>query len=176
MSLDENYGKKKKLNSFDRENEDDETGQDSASGTGGQSGQIEFHDFLATGANVRDDLLPYDEKRRLLSLHKDIHELRVKQQKEKRDQYKNLKEGKIPLNAYRDGLRASGGSAQFKTNPILAQSAQFSGIDRQVSGLPTENIADTNQEQRDELQNELRYRLGYQPAPTFNPKPQGPGY
>ncbi|VVC77283.1 hypothetical protein AQUSIP_26100 [Aquicella siphonis] len=153
------------------------SGDDEGTGSsGGQSGQIEFHDFLATGANLRDDLLPFEEQKRLLSTHKDLHEAKVKQQKEKRDQYKDLKNGKVPLKAFREGLMASGLNAQYKANPILANKAQFSGIDRQVNALPTENLAETNQDKRDELLNELKYRLGYQPAPAFNPKPHGPGY
>jgi hypothetical protein len=172
MSSDKSYDKKKQpLIDSDLE----EGGSETGSGSGGQGGKIEFHDFLSTGANLRDDTLPFEEEKRLLSNHKDIHELKVKQQKDKRQQYKDLKDGKVPLKDFREGLRASGMSSQFKTNPELADKAQFSGIDKQVNPSPPENDADTNPEQRDELQNELRYRLGYQPTPTFNPKPHGPG-
>jgi hypothetical protein len=173
MSSNNDYDKNKVLQNGDQESGGDQTG---TTGSGGQGGKIEFHDFLATGANVRDDLLSFEEKKHLIATHKDVHELKVKQQKEKRDQYKNLKEGKVTLKSFREGLMASGVNAQFKANPILARSAQFSGIDRQVNQLPTENLAETNQEKRDELLNELKYRLGYQPAPAFNPKPHGPGY
>ena len=166
MSQDKN----KKYNSD--QDEDDQTG----AGSGGQGGKIAFKDFLTTGANWRDDTLPFEDQKRLLSQHLDLHEAKVKQQKEKRDQYKNLKEGKVSLAAHRAGVAGAGMSSQYKTNPILANKAQFSGMDRQVNVLPTENLADTNEEQRNELQNELQYRLGYQPTPTFNPKPHGPGY
>lgn len=174
MSSDKRYDKKKQpLIDSDREDGGSETG----TGSGGQGGKIEFHDFLATGANLRDDTLPFEERKRLLSNHKDIHELKVKQQKDKRQQYKDLKDGKMLLKTFREGLGAlaSGIRSQFKANPILKDKAQFSGIDKQVNPSPLENQADTNPEQRNELQNELQYRLGFQPKPAFNPKPHGPG-
>lgn len=152
----------------------EETGGESGSGSGGQGGKIGFVDFLDTHADRRDDLLPESEKKRLLLIHKDVNEKNVKQQKEKLEQNKNVKDGKITLGSYRAGM-GGGGSSPFKENPAL-QGAQFTGVDKQVIGLPTENMAVTNEEKRDELlnQNELRYRLGYQPAPKFNPKPHGP--
>lgn len=166
---------KYKKNSLLHELDETETGSDSgetgaASGTGGQSGQIEFKDFLASTENVRDDLLSGEEKKRLLSVHENVHEARVKKQKALKEQRQAVKEGKISVQDYRQGLGNSGHS-QYKINPILADKAQFSGIDRQENPLPNENIAETNQEQRQEL--DLQYRLRYQPqnAPKFNPRP-----
>lgn len=182
MSSADEYDKKKRLQNGveasdgDQSGTSTDTGTGTGTGTGGQGGKIEFRDFLATGASVRDDMLSFEEKKHLIAIHKDVHELKVKQQKDKRDQYKNLKEGKVTLQSFREGLAASGVGSQFKANPILARSAQFSGIDRQVNSLPTENAADTNQDKRDELLNELKYRLGYEARPAFNPKPHGPGY
>lgn len=154
----------------------DDNGESGKSGAGGQSGTIEFKDFVTSDANFRDDLLPYEKRKHLLATHKDVHEAGVKKQKEKRQQYKDLKEGKVQLKEFREGLAATSGNSQYKANPVLANKAQFSGVDKQVNALPTENLAETNQEKRDELLNELKYRLGYQPSPTFNPKPRGPGY
>lgn len=168
MSSDDEY-KKKPLNESDTEGEGG-----SGTSTGGQGGKIAFRDFLATGQNLRDDLLPFEEKKRLIAAHQDIHEIKVKQQKEKRDHYKDLKNGKIALNTFR-GLMGKGASSAFKPNPILANQAQFSGIDKQVTSLPTENLAETNDDKRNELLNELKYQLGYEARPTFNPKPYGPG-
>lgn len=148
---------------------EDESGEGEAGG--GQSGQIEFRDFLSNVERVRDDLLPANEKRRLLSVHKDTHITRVKAQKERRELYAKLKSGKIPLRAYREGSMSAGMSSQFKPNPAIADKAQFSGIDKQVIGDPTQNVAETNQDQRQEVDNELRYRLGMQNTPKFNPKP-----
>ena len=148
--------------------DDDDTGQT------GRGGAIEFHDFVSSNAHWRDDELPFDERKRLLMVHQDVHELKVKAQKEKREHYRQLKEGKMSLETFRENY---GANAQYKPNPILADKAQFSGsTDRQVNQLPNENIADTNPEQRNELRNELTHRLQYRPDPMFNPKPRGPGY
>lgn len=151
----------------------EEGGSESGTGSGGQGGKIEFRDFLATGPD-RDDLLSSEEQRILLSQLADIHEQKVKDQKQKRDEYKNVKEGKVALQDFRAGKMGMGVSAQYKVNPKLANKAQFSGVDRQVNVLPTENHADTNENDRNELQDELRYRMGYQATPKFNPKPHGP--
>jgi hypothetical protein len=167
MALDDEKYIKSKFN----QNDDEKSGDSGESGEGGQTGQIEFRDFLAPAERFREDLLPPEERKRLLSVHKDIHELRVKKQKELRDQRQLLKDGKIPLQSYRQGLMGTGMNAQYKANPILTNKAQFSGIDRQVNFLPTEYVADTNPEQRNDL--EYRYRLSYMPenAPRFHPKP-----
>ncbi len=170
MSADDKYDKKKILNIPNEETEGGESGD-----AGGKSGAIEFHDFLANAESIRDDLLSPDDKKRLISSHKDTHELRVKSQKNKRDQYKAVKSGQIPLQTFREGKGAGMGMNAFKANPVLADSAQFSGsTDKQVNALPTENLAETNEDKRDELVNELRHRLGYQAQPKFAPKPQGP--
>ena len=155
---------------------DRETGS-GESGASGQSGAIEFRDFLATSQNLRDDQLSGEEKHRLLVVHKDVHELRVKKQKELRDSRKELKEGKVNLQDFRQeqGQGYAAERSQYKANPILAQSAQFSGsVDRQVNAVPTEFIAETNPEKQNELsyQYQLRHRPNYAPAPQFHPKPQ----
>lgn len=170
MSLDDE-DKKSKIMHTDEDTEGTQ-GTEGDSGTGGQSGQIEFKDFIGTGERLRDDLLPADEKKRLLSVHKDTHEIRVKKQKELRDQRQSLKDGKIPLQTYRQGVMGTGMNSQYKANPVLANKAQFSGIDRQVNTLPTENVADTNDALRDKLENQYRKTYVPQYAPTFNPKPQ----
>lgn len=136
------------------------------SGKGGKGGAIEFRDFLAP-ERLRDDLLPADEKKRLLIVHRETHEIRVKKQKEQSEIRKALKEGRIPPQAYQQGLRQ--GDRPYKVHPISLK-AQFSGIDRQVIALPTEHIAETNQEKKEELQ--YQYNLHYQPemARRYIPK------
>lgn len=169
MSQDDEFKKKFRVITNDKvtEEEGGETGESGT--TGGQSGQIEFREFIG-GVPLRDDLLTGEEKRRLLSVHEGAHEGAVKKQKDTHDQRKALKEGKISLPAYRQGL-ASGGSSQYKSHPMLSDKAQFSGIDRQVNNLPTENIAETNNDKREELQ--YQYNLVHRPqhAMKFNPKP-----
>ena len=69
---DDKYNKKAILtNDQDAEGESGQTGQTGQGG--GQSGAIEFRDFLA-GERLRDDLLSPDEKKRLLSTHNLTHE------------------------------------------------------------------------------------------------------
>jgi hypothetical protein len=197
MSAEKEDDKKKLLIDSDSEDQDSASGSGSSTGTGSggsdsgsgrgdtgtdtgsggvQGGGIEFVDFTSTFIQTRDDLLSPAEKKRLLATHKDLNEIKVKQQKEKREHYKDLKNGKVSLQSHRAGMGANSLNSQFKTNPILANKAQFSGIDKTVSVLPNELIADTNQDKQDELVNELRNQLGYQSTPKFNPKPRGPGW
>jgi hypothetical protein len=159
--------RKKSINPNEGDSDERGTGT-----SGGQGGGIEFHDFIGTGDQVREDQLSPSELKRLLSVHQDIHEARVKKQKALREQRQAVKEGKIPLQVYRQGLAGTGMNAAYRANPILANKAQFSGIDRQVNALPTENIAETNQEKQEELQYQYQLRFAPENAPRFNPKPQ----
>jgi len=162
------YDKNKVIKNVDQDSDSGESGK---GGKGGRSGDVEFKAFISLGETKRDDKLPPDEKRRLLGEHKETHEGRVKKQKELIDQRHAVKEGKIPLDAYREGVRQSAGGSQYKANPILADKAQFSGIDRQVKSLPNEYIADTNKADKDELR--MKFDLQNRPeyVPQFNPKP-----
>lgn len=164
MPLDDDKYKKYTIN-----NEEEHEGS-SGSSTGSASGQIEFRDFLASGQS-RDDLLSVEELNRLLSVHQDVHEFNIKKQKDLREQRKALKEGKTNLQDYRQGV-GQGMHSEYRMHPALADKAQFSGIERQVNMLPNENVAETNQANRNEL--ELQYRLRHTPenTPRFNPKPQ----
>lgn len=140
--------------------------------TGSNTGQIEFRDFVHANQS-RDDLLPPDEIRRLLTVNKNLHEAKVKKQKALRDERQALKEGKVDLKDYRQGLSEE---SNYKAHPLLSEKAQFSGRDRQVNDLPNENIADTNPADRNELKN--NYERKYQPqnAPKFTPKMTPYGY
>lgn len=170
MSQD-NYQKKTGANRNDRETE----GDSGKGGKGGKGGQVEFREFIAGGENLRDDLLPEDEKKRLLVVHKGTHEVGVKKQKNLRDERQALKEGKISLQSFREGLNRGGINAMYKANPLLADKAQFSGVDKQVSALPDENNAETNNEKREELQYQYQLRYAPENAPllrhTFKPTP-----
>lgn len=141
------------------------------SGSDGKSGQIEFHDFIGGQGSLRDDELPFDEQRRLLAIHGGDMEQRVKKQKALREERKALKEGKKQLKDYRQEMQ-SGMSSDYKAHPVLKDKAQFSGVDRQVNSLPTENIAETNEADRNELENEYRKRYQPEMAPKFHPKPK----
>jgi hypothetical protein len=154
----------KKPKNHDATTTDDESG----SGSGGKSGQIEFRDFIGTGEQ-RDDLLSYDEKKRLLTAHSTTHEGRVKKQKELRDERKQVKEGNVSKKSYGQG--AAAGYTNYPAHPVLKDKAQFSGIDRQTTSVPNDYVADTNDENKNELENSYRLRFAPQIAPKFNPKP-----
>lgn len=137
--------------------------------TGGSGSSIQFKSFIGENSN-RDDMLPPEELRRLIVVHDDLHRTYVKKQKELLAHRQAVKDGKISVAEYRQGLEGNQNGA-FKTNPRLNK-AQFSGIDNKVNPLPTENVAETNQEKKQELvyRNELKNRLDQ--TPRFNPKPQ----
>ncbi len=166
MQDDDKY-KKRKL-----KDENGETEGESGSGTsGGQSGQIEFRDFLASDQYVRDDALSPEAKKRLLSVHSDAHESRVEKQKAVRDQRALLKSGKLSLETYRQEGMAKSQQWQFKAHAILANKAQFSGIDQKENPLITENIAEANQDKRNELTYSPSPRMQPENTPRFNPRP-----
>lgn len=149
-----------------------ETDEESG-GNAGQGGAIEFVDFITALSSQRDDNLPPDELRRMRAAHNTAHELRVKKQKETRETRNDLKNGKITLNDYRQGMSAEM-SSNYPPHPMLANKAQFSGIDKQENQVPSLNETKTNDENRNELEN--RYQNKHQPemGKKFNPKPQFP--
>lgn len=158
----------KHVNDKELKRNDDEEG-----GSTGQGGRIEFTDFITGRNQLRDDQLPPDELRRLLAVHDAAHEARVQKQKVLRDQRNDLKNGKVTLDNYRQGL-AAGMSSQYPAHPILSNKAQFSGVDRQNNPVPTDNQAQTNEENRNELENQYRLRHAPEIGKKFNPRPQFP--
>jgi hypothetical protein len=162
--------KQKKLSDS---NDEEDTG-----GIGGQTGEVEFRYKDAMSVKNRDDLLPDSEIRRLLVVHKEIHKARVDKQKATRNERYSQKEGKyvVPTVAQQLGQGGSGGVSPYKKHPI-SDKAQWSGIDKQVIGIPTLNEADTNPEMKDRLENKLQNKLQnrLQNTPKFNPRPRPPG-
>lgn len=171
MTDDSDLSKKKKRKKIFLEQDAVDDGTGTETGSGGKSGGIEFREFIKSSESLRDDLLTGEEKRRYLGVHERQHEGVVKKQKSLQEDRKKLKEGKVSLAAHRSGLSAASQNSKYKSHPVLSQKAQFSGIDRQVNALPEENVADTNNENRNELQH--RYELKHQPhnQPSFNPQP-----
>ncbi|MEO8400645.1 MAG: hypothetical protein ABI597_02465 [Gammaproteobacteria bacterium] len=155
--------------------QDEDDSQGGETGAGGVAGEIGFRFKDAMSIDPRDDALPPSEIKRLLAVHRELHKARVDKQKILRKERNALKQqGSKAQNRTGLGYGSGGGRySPYKKHPISSK-AQFSGVDRQVTGLPSENIADTNKEQRDELENrnELRNELRYQNAPKFNPKPR----
>lgn len=161
MKINENYDKNQE------DGEDEKGGGSSSSGI-----EFRYHDVAST--EQRDDILSPEELKRLLAVHKDIHKSRVDKQKISRKERKEAKEGPANLTtrkAYQEGKGYGAGYySKYKTHPIAVK---FSGIrDQKISAIPSENTAETNQEQKQELENknENKLRLNYQPG--FNPKPR----
>lgn len=152
--------------------------EEKSGSSGSSTGEIHFRYKDAMSVEPRDDVLPPSEIKRLLTVHKEIHKERVNKQKLARKERKALKEGRVArvaVNGVRAGRGGGGGGrySPYKQHPIT-QKAQFSGMDKQVIGLPSENQAQTNEELRDALENRLQNRneLRHQNTPKFNPKPR----
>lgn len=144
----------------DKKYEEDETSGDA----GGQSGHIEFRDFISNKESLRDDLLTPEEKR----LHEVIHESRVKKQKNRLENRQAVKEGKVSLASYKQGLSAAAEGSRFLAHPAFENSVQFHA-NQNSNELPHNTISDTNEDKRDELQFQLRI----QPRPGYaSPKPR----
>lgn len=153
---------------WDDESQGGEGSQSGETGSGGKTGEVGFRFKTEI---FRDDQLPPAEIRRLLQIHKEAHKAYVTKQKLTRKERLALKEGRKDLTSqYRLGQGAGGGGlSSYKKHPI-SNKAQFSGIDKQLSALPTENEADTNAELREKLENKYNHR--YTPTKQFNPKPR----
>jgi hypothetical protein len=148
-----------------KENEDD----DGRTGSSGSGGKVEFRTFIGNERG-RDDLLPPDERKRLLAVHDTLNKESVKKQKARFDEYQRLKDGKTSLQEFR---HAASQEYPFKPHTILSKEAQFGGSsDRQVSNLPNENNADTNKDKKElRYENRLENRPKYANAPSLAPTP-----
>lgn len=167
MAAGDNDDKYKKIHQL-LEDDANGTADSGESGSGSQSGSIEFKEFFGE-APLRDDTLPPDEIRRLLAVHAEVNEAKVKNQKEKRDQLQAVKEGKVSREVYQQQYGADG---SVTAHPKLMNEAQFSGaMDAKISPLPTENNAEANPGDRQELKKEFDKQFTPQNAPSFNPKP-----
>jgi len=154
--------------------DEEEGSQTGEGGQGGAAGEIRFRYKDAMSIDPRDDALSPTEAKRLLAVHHDLHKSYIDKQRQTRKERKQLKEGRASLTARQDVAARAGRSGRYspyKKHPI-SNRAQFSGVDRQISALPTENLAETNEQKKNELQNKLQNRLTYQNAPRFNPKPR----
>lgn len=151
--------------------DEDEEGESGTSSTGAGGG-IEFKDFTGLKGETRDDLLPPDEKRRLMIVAERLHKASVKKEKDKRQLMQDLKKEVINLMDYRQMTNASAG--QYKVNPILANKVQFSGMSPEVSINPVDSLTQTNDELQNKLNNEYRltHQLRNEIKREFNPKPR----
>lgn len=146
-------------------------------GISGQTGEIKFHyrDILST--DPRDDALPEAEIRRLLLVHEDIHKERVDKQKATRKERDDIKNGRVNTKNYdslglRKGAGDSGSVSPYKSHPV-SNYAQFSGAtDRKVTGVPSDSLAETNDDIKQDLLDKLELRFQHKNVPKFNPKPR----
>lgn len=170
MKIDDTNDKKRKIHLIEQDNlNDDETGGQGDSGSGGQTGEIHFRFKDAMSLDPRDDMLPPSEIKRLLIIHKDLHKERVDKQKITRKERLAIKEGRVTQTYGQTGYGM--GVSAFKTHPITSK-AQFSGIvDKKVIGIPSEFDADINEDKR----NELEQRYVNRNTPKFSPKFRPPG-
>jgi hypothetical protein len=161
-------------NKIDQDEEGSQGGESGDTGQGGVTGAVHFRyqDSLSTR---RDDALPPTEIRRLLAIHQDLHKEFVNKQKLTRKERKALKEGRKTLDGRRGYGHGAGRVSIYKQHPITSK-AQFSGMDPQVIGLPNENLQNTNDDKRNELENRLEHRLEnrneLRATPKFNPVPR----
>ena len=147
--------KKNNTNSY-LEN-DDEQG-------GGQTGEIEFKDFLSAGPE-RDDLLSGDQLKVLLQQHANQHQTKVYHQKSKQEQIAAVKAGQLSVESFRHSQAQTSG---FKANPVLKDKIQFHvGQDKETNLLAENNRSEANPENRYTLQKKQQPEN----APVFNPKP-----
>lgn len=167
---------KKNSNEFNPNEDDDESGQ---TGAGGQSGEIAFRYRDIFAAEPRDDILSPDQVKQLLHEHIALHKEYVTKQRILRKDRKALKEGPVNLTTPIQSERQSkqygvglGEKSNYKMHPI-ALKAQFSGAtDQKVVNIASINTAETNEENRDKLENRFQNQLRMTNAPKFNPKPR----
>jgi hypothetical protein len=161
---------KKPLDPLDNWKDIDDEGE-SGEGKGGKTDAVHFRFRDAASIPPRDDVLPPTEIKRLLIVHQELHKGYVDKQKMTRKERAALKEGKLHLvRNYQQARGYQGGFSGYKKHPI-SNKAQFSGIDKQTSFLPTEFDAETNLEMREKLEN----RFTLMNRPKFSPKPRPRG-
>ncbi len=164
---------------IDQDEEDSKGGESGDTGQGGVAGEVRFRYKESLATTPRDDALPPTEIKRLLAVQHDRHKEYVNKQKLTRKDRKALKEGRLQIRQGPGSRRGHGAGrgSHYKQHPITNK-AQFSGMDRQVIALPNENMANTNDDRRNELENRLENRLQnrnelrYQNTPKFNPTPR----
>ena len=147
--------------------------EDENGGLGGQTGEIHFRYKDVMSVGPRDDMLSPQQISHFENIHQDVHKGLVDKQRETRKERAAAKVGQkhYSANTNQYGLNAGGANNQFKQH-WMSQLAKNSGKDTQVSNIPTENQANTNDKLKEELQNRLENRLRHQNTPKFHPKPQ----
>lgn len=147
--------------------EGDESGGESSTGgtAGGTGTEIHFRYKDVLSDAPRDDALPQiTDIKHALAIHKDLHKFLVDKQKQTRKDRANLKEGKLTATMDYSLGKGYGAQSGYKEHWVHKK---FRGRDRQISAVPTQYDANTNEQLREQLENKLRLRH----APKFNPRP-----
>jgi hypothetical protein len=147
-----------------------DSGETGVGGIGGGGGatEIEFRYKDVLSDAPRDDVLPPLEMiKHALAIHKDLHKYLVDKQKQTRKDRAAIKEGKLTSVAQYQVGRGYGANSGYKKHWVHDK---FRGRDRQISAVPTQYDANTNEGLRDKLENRLQLKH----APKFNPKPRFP--
>ncbi len=160
MKPNDNDKKKKIINLNDRDQED--------SGSGAAGSSIQFADFVTGKSGITEDSLPPDELRRIRAVHNAAHEDRVKKQKALIENRKAAKEGKEAANKHQAGMGAEREN-QYPPHPLLADKAQFSGIDKQENQVPALNETQTNEGDKEKLENKYRKQHQLEMGKKFIP-------
>jgi hypothetical protein len=141
-------------------------------GKGGRTGEIAFryHDVLSS--QPRDDVFPEAEIRRLLIVQEELHKQQVDKQKITRKERDDIKKGRVQSKGYDGlGLRKGGSGGMesvFDSHPTLSKTAQFSGgIDNKVTSVPSDSLAETNDDIKQQLLAQLQLRFGLRQQPTL---------
>ena len=135
---------------FEQDEKGDQSGESGESGGGGIGGKVHFRYKDPASSLPRDDALPATEIKRLLIIQSELHKTRVDKQKQIRKERQEVKSGRKHIHRSDYSRRHGAGRySSYKKHPI-SNKAQFSGMDRQMSAIPSENIAETNAEQRQE--------------------------
>lgn len=143
--------------------------------SGGKTGAIGYK-FNTLADPQRDDLLSPAELRRLLSVLKDTHKERVDNQKRKRKERDDIKNGRTPQHVAKKGRYSfgagGGGQSPYKKHPI---SDKFAGRDQQVAPTIDRYAGETNANDQEKLEQQHQLQHQHQHVPKFNPRPRPRG-
>jgi len=146
-------------NDLDKNKQTEDEEGSGQSGSGSSGSKIKIH--LRGGDTQRDDQLSPSELRRLLIVLAEAHKARVDKQRRLRAERREKKDPG-ELNAKRNFTLGQGGGSgsrsPYKQHP-LSKTAQFSGIDKQTSPIPSDAEQNTNDDKKNELENRLENKL-----------------
>lgn len=165
-----------------KKEEDDDDIDEGGGESGGTVGEVVFR-LPNLLSQQRDDLLPPGEIKRKFAVVSDLQKRLTEKQKERIKALKEKREGKTLSEMYENAAKSGYGGGYDKSpyadHPYLKDLAQFSGAESKVTPLVNQNDADTNEENKNKLENEYQNKLEnqyknqlqYQSRPLPKPKP-----